>query len=187
MCLVFPLKNNCKPNHWNSYKSDKSRFGSACTQKTSRNRELFSDHYGTESGTTALCHKQTSRKKSRWCAFLMGSCTFFAVRFVPQKCIPADSCGEHGFSGFALDEPVCQKFCILVGPLHHAKYLAPICTETPWRKNALWIMLGRIFFRFAQNLFLRVIPTLAHYSDIVSDMPSMFIWSCSGPAGNTAI
>ena len=37
--------------------------------KTSSNRELISDRYGTESGTTALRHKNTSRQKSRFVPF----------------------------------------------------------------------------------------------------------------------
>ena len=75
-CLVFLKKRSCKSNHWNFFNCRMLikqislgmclQFKWLASNKTSRNRQLVSDHYWAESGTTALCHKNTSRQKSRF-------------------------------------------------------------------------------------------------------------------------
>jgi hypothetical protein len=73
---VFLKKRSCKSNHWNFFNCRMLikqislgmclQFKWLASNKTSRNRQLVSDHYWAESGTTALCHKNTSRQKSRF-------------------------------------------------------------------------------------------------------------------------
>ena len=49
--------------------------------------------------------------------------------------IPVDGFREHGFTGFASHDPVCQKFFLLVVPLDHAVY-GPQKTGSGWFRHS---------------------------------------------------
>ena len=133
--------------------------------KTSSNRELISDRYGTESGTTALRHKNTSRQKSRFVPFGRVLHLFDGILrfFLWHNLFPKNVCYNPNISASTSRHLDCKMvgwyLLIVLGNmgmlgLPHmiqvVKNFASSSTiascqafgnETPWRKCVLWVVL----------------------------------------------
>jgi hypothetical protein len=133
--------------------------------KTSSNRELISDPHGTESGTTALRHKNTSRQKSRFVPFGRVLHLFDGILrfFLRHNLFPKNVCYNPNISASTSRHLDCKMvgwyLLIVVGNMGMLglPQMIPVAknfasssaiascqafgTETPWRKCVLWVVL----------------------------------------------